>query len=310
MSLELIIGLSALFVGIAITSGMLAASLFARHAPERRRLDQLAGAAAGGGVISAPVLTDAPNALAKRIATIVPKSPKEMSILRRALTSAGYRTVNASILYSASQIICPLVFAVLTLGTLGFTRGWIPAIVAGIAGAMVPGLWLNHQTKRRQKVIRNGLPDALDLLIVCLEAGSSLDQGIVKASDELEIAYPPLAEELRLVTTEIRAGKPRLEALKNLAARTKVDDVRALVAMLVQTDRFGTSVAQALRTHAETSRVKRRQNAEERAAKLSVKLVFPLVFFLFPALYVVILGPAVIRILNVFSKQGVVESFR
>jgi tight adherence protein C len=179
-----------------------------------------------------------------------------------------------------------------------------------MGGAMVPGLWLTRQTKLRQKVIRNGLPDALDLLIVCLEAGSSLDQGIVKASDELEIAYPPLAEELRMVTTEIRAGRPRLEALKNLAARTKVDDVRALVAMLVQTDRFGTSVAQALRTHAETARIKRRQNAEERAAKLSVKLVFPLVFFLFPALYVVILGPAVIRIMNVFMKQGVVESFR
>jgi tight adherence protein C len=310
MSVELIIGLSALFVGIAITSGMLVAGWFARYAPERQRLDQLATAAAGEGTIGGPVLTDTPSALAKRIATIVPKSPKDMWVLQRALTSAGYRSVNAAILYSAGQIICPVVFALLTLGALGFTRGWIPAIVAGMVGAMVPGLWLTRQTKRRQKVIRNGLPDALDLLIVCLEAGSSLDQGIVKASDELEIAYPPLAEELRMVTTEIRAGKPRLEALKNLAARTKVDDVRALVAMLVQTDRFGTSVAQALRTHAETSRVKRRQNAEERAAKLSVKLVFPLVFFLFPALYVVILGPAVIRIMNVFMKQGVVESFR
>jgi tight adherence protein C len=310
MSLELIVGLSALFIGIAITSGTLAASLFARHAPERRRLDQLGAATASGGVIDAQALTDTPNPLAKRIATIVPKSPKEMTILRRALTSAGYRSVNAAILYSAGQVICPLVFASVTLLALGFRRGWIAAIIAGVVGALVPGFWLSRQTKRRQKVIRNGLPDALDLLIVCLEAGSSLDQGIVKASDELEIAYPALAEELRMVTTEIRAGKPRLEALKNLAARTKVDDVRALVAMLVQTDRFGTSVAQALRTHAETSRIKRRQNAEERAAKLSVKLVFPLVFFLFPALYVVILGPAVIRIMNVFMKQGVMESFR
>jgi tight adherence protein C len=310
MSLELIVALFALFVGIGITSGMLASTILARHAPERRRLDQLAAAAGSGVVIDAPTLTDKPSALAKRIATIVPKSPKDMTILRRALTSAGYRSVNAAILYSAGQIICPLIFAILTLSALGVRRGWMPAILAGMTGAMVPGLWLTRQTKRRQKVIRNGLPDALDLLIVCLEAGSSLDQGIVKASDELEIAYPPLAEELRLVTTEIRAGKPRLEALKNLAARTKVDDVRALVAMLVQTDRFGTSVAQALRTHAETSRVKRRQNAEERAAKLSVKLVFPLVFFLFPALYVVVLGPAAIRITNVFTKQGVVESFR
>jgi tight adherence protein C len=310
MSLELIVALSALFVGIAITSGMLASSVLARNAPERRRLDQLATAAGPRVVIDAPTLTDNPSALAKRIATIVPKSPKEMTILRRALTSAGYRNVNAAILYSAGQIICPFVFAAVTLWILGFTRGWIFAILAGMVGAMAPGLWLTRQTKRRQKVIRNGLPDALDLLIVCLEAGSSLDQGIVKASDELEIAYPPLAEELRMVTTEIRAGKPRLEALRNFAARTKVDDVRALVAMLVQTDRFGTSVAQALRTHAETSRVKRRQNAEERAAKLSVKLVFPLVFFLFPALYVVILGPAVIKIMHVFMKQGVFEALR
>jgi tight adherence protein C len=308
MSPELLFGLGALFFGVAITAGALAANFLARSAPERRRLDQLASAS--GLIVDSAALTDAPTSIAKRIATFVPKSPKDMSALRRRLTAAGYRTVNAAILYSAAQIVCPLVIALVTLSAVGFRRGWIPALLAGIVGAMLPGFWLARQTRRRQKVIRNGLPDALDLLIVCLEAGSSLDQGIVKASDELTIAYPALAEELRLVTTETRAGKPRLEALKNLAARTRVDDVRALVAMLVQTDRFGTSVAQALRTHAETSRIKRRQNAEERAAKLSVKLVFPLVFFLFPALYVVILGPAVIRITNVFMKQGVVESFR
>ena len=126
---------------------------------------------------------------------------------------------------------------------------------------------------------------------------------MVKASEELQIAYPALAEELRYVNTEIRAGKPRLEAFKNFAERTKVDDVRSLVAMLVQTDRFGTSIAQALRTFAETSRTKRRQGAEERAAKLGVKLVFPLVFCLFPAFYVVVLGPAVIKIFRVLIQR-------
>jgi tight adherence protein C len=149
------------------------------------------------------------------------------------------------------------------------------------------------------------LPDALDLMIVCIEAGSSIDQSIMKASDELDIAYPALAEELRLVTTEMRAGKPRLEAFKSFASRTKVDEVRSLVAMLIQTDRFGTSVAQALRTHAEVSRTKRRQNAEERAAKIGVKLVFPLVFCLFPALYVAILGPAVVQYLTEFKPQAI-----
>jgi tight adherence protein C len=159
---------------------------------------------------------------------------------------------------------------------------------------------LSRQIEKRKLQIQNGLPDALDLLIVCVEAGCGLDQAIVKVADELQLAYPALSDELRLVTTEVRAGKPRLEAFKNFAKRTKVDDVRSLVALLIQTDKFGTSIAQALRTHAETSRTKRRQRAEERAAKVGVKLVFPLVLLLFPALYVVILGPAVIQFFRVF----------
>jgi tight adherence protein C len=170
-------------------------------------------------------------------------------------------------------------------------------------GYLLPSFWLSQKTAKRQKQISNGLPDALDLMVVCVEAGSGIDQAIMKTSDELAISYPALAEEMRLIGTEMRAGKPRLEAFKNFASRTKVDDVRALVAMLIQTDRFGTSIAQALRTHAETSRVKRRQRAEERAAKIGVKLVFPLVFFLFPALYVAILGPAVVQYVRIFRGQ-------
>jgi tight adherence protein C len=167
---------------------------------------------------------------------------------------------------------------------------------------MLPGFYIDLRVAGRRKQVRNGLPDVLDLLIVCLEAGSSLDQAVVKATEELGIAYPVLGEELRVLTTETRAGKPRLEAFKNLAERTKVEDVRALVAMLVQTDRFGTSVAQALRTMANEMRTKRRQAAEEMAAKVGVKLVFPLVFFLFPALYVVMLGPAILQWMRVFPK--------
>ena len=149
-----------------------------------------------------------------------------------------------------------------------------------------------------ERAIQNGLPDALDLIVVCIEAGSSLDQAIVRASDELEFALPDLAQELRLVTSEIKAGKARIEAFHALAKRTGVDDVRSLVAMLTQTDRFGTSIAQALRTHAVTSRTKRRQRAEERAAQVGVKLVFPLAFCFIPALYVVSLGPIVVRIVR------------
>ena len=168
-------------------------------------------------------------------------------------------------------------------------------------GFMLPSFWLSRQISKRKKLDRNGLPDALDLLIVCVEAGMGLDQAIAKAAEELAVSHPALAEELATITTEIRAGKPRMEAFKNFAERTKVDDVRQLVSMLVQTDRFGTSIAQALRTQAEVSRTKRRQRAEERAAKLGVKLVFPLVFCLFPAMYVVTLGPAVIKFVRFFA---------
>jgi tight adherence protein C len=170
------------------------------------------------------------------------------------------------------------------------------AAPATILGFLVPDLLLGRAMANQRRAIQQALPDALDLLVVCIEAGSSLDQAILKASEELEIAYPAMAKELRTVATEIRAGKPRLEAFQNLAKRTKLDDVRALVAMLIQTDRFGTSIAQALRAHADTLRTKRRHRAEERAGKVGVKLVFPLLLCLLPALYVVCLGPVAIRI--------------
>jgi len=230
----------------------------------------------------------------------VPKSPKEMKRLQRRLALAGYHDSRAMLVLAAAKLITPVVFAAATVALLGLHRGWIVALFTGAIGYLLPGIAVSRQIERRKTQIANGLPDALDLLIVCVEAGCGLDQALLKASDELALTYPPLAAELRMITTEVRAGKPRLEAFKNFAARTKVDDVRSLVSLLVQTDRFGTSIAQALRTHADTARTKRRQRAEERAAKVGVKMVFPLVLFLFPALYVVILGPAVIQFLRVF----------
>jgi tight adherence protein C len=259
-------------------------------------------------VLSDLQLTDVPSPWAKRFQQVVPKSPKEMTALRRRLTAAGYRGTATAVLYSLAEIGLPFVFAGGTLLWFGFSR-WYVALFAAALGFVAPSLWLSRQTTLRQKQIRNGLPDALDLMIVCIESGSSVDQAIIKTSDELDISYPALAEEFRLITTEMRAGKPRLDAFKNFASRTKVDDVRSLVAMLIQTDRFGTSVAQALRTHAEVSRTKRRQNAEERAGKIGVKLVFPLVFCLFPALYVAILGPAVVQYLTEF-RPGIQQRGR
>jgi tight adherence protein C len=296
---QLLLAVGIIFVGVAVLSGLIATLVLQRMSPERRRLREMATAGAGGGFMTPAVsLTDQPDKVAKRVATFVPKSPKEMGRLQKRLTRAGFKHPRAAVYYALAEVLTPIVFALAVLYFMGSVRGVIFAVLAAAVGYALPGFWLAHKTSQRQKEIQNGLPDALDLLIVCVEAGAGLDAAIVKASEELALAYPALADELRLITTETRAGKPRLEAFKNFAARTGVEDVRSLVAMLIQTDKFGTSIAQALRTHAVTSRTKRRQRAEERAAKLGVKLVFPLVFCLFPALYVVVLGPAVIKIME------------
>src|SRR5262249_8424039 len=162
-----------------------------------------------------------------------------------------------------------------------------------------PGMLLGRMAKRRQHRIRLGLPDALDLLVVSVEAGLGLDQAIQRVSEELAFAHPDLSDELRLINLELRAGKGRVDALKTLARRVDVDDVTSLVAMLVQTDKFGTSVAKSLRVHSDTLRTKRRQRAEEAAAKTGVKMVFPLVMCIFPAIWVVTIGPAAIKFMKV-----------
>ena len=303
MPLDLLVTLVAAFLFVALVAGYGASAFFSARSPERRRLRQLAVGGPAGLVDAQVTLVDTVDPRLKRIPG-VPKSPKELGRLRRRLARAGYTSITAVLIYTTATIVTPIVVALAAVSFIGISTGWVLALVGAAIGYLLPGLVLGRLTERRKREIRDGLPDALDLFIVCVEAGSSLDQSIVKASDELGLTYPSLAYELRLITTEIRAGKPRLEAFKNFAARTLVDDVQSLVALLVQTDRFGTSIAQALRIHAETSRVKRRQNAEERAGKIGVKLVFPLVLFLFPALYIVILGPAVISFVRVFSQVG------
>jgi tight adherence protein C len=303
MNADLIITIVAGSLFVALAGGWGVSALISAASPERRRLRQLATPNAADLGEGAFGLIETMNPRVKRVPG-VPKSPKEMGRLRRRLAMAGYPDASAVVVFALSQLITPVLLVMLTLWFVGMTKGVIFAFFAGAVGYMLPGVVLARKIELRKRAIREGLPDALDLFIVCVEAGCGLDQAIVKASNELEITHPALAYELRLITTEIRAGKPRLEAFKNFALRTKVDDVQSLVALLVQTDKFGTSVAQALRVHAETSRTKRRQNAEERAGKLGVKLVFPLVLFLFPALYVVILGPAVISFVRVFSQIG------
>jgi tight adherence protein C len=165
-----------------------------------------------------------------------------------------------------------------------------------LAGFYLPGLWLHVKVNRRKEKILHGLPDALDLMVVCAEAGIGLDASIYRVGEEMKLTNKPLSEEFRLLNLELRAGKQRRDALKNMAVRTDLDDLKSLVTLLVQTERFGTSIAQALRIHSDSMRTKRFQKAEEVAAKLPVKLLFPLILFIFPSLFVTIMGPAVMRI--------------
>lgn len=303
MGFEMVIVVVAVFVAAGLAASAIAWPLLARTSAERKRFEEVARVTAGGGIFKAESLVDTASTKLRKFDRFIPKSPSKMSGLRRRLSRAGYYSLSAVVMFQLIQLATPIAFALVALAIFGVTKGWMIALLAAGTGFMLPGFVLERIITRRKRAISNGLPDVLDLLIVCLEAGSGLDQAIVKASEELALAHPALAQELRLLTTEVRAGKSRLEAFHNLAKRTDVDDVRSLVSMLVQTDRFGTSVSQALRVHAATSRTKRRQRAEERAAKIGVKLVFPLVFCLMPAFYVVTLGPSALDFINFFSQM-------
>lgn len=303
MSTQMWVAFAGISTALALATWAVASWALTARAPGMRRLRTLEAGTTTGIRTTTSLAAMGVSPALKRFTAAIPKSPKEMTRTRRRLAVAGYHSTRATVIYVLAEMLVPLICATIPFFFLAPSQAWILALIAGGMGWVLPGFWISHQIKKRQKEIRNGLPDALDLLIVCIESGSSVDQGIMKVSDELEIAYPALAEEFRLVATETRAGKPRIEAFQNFAKRTQVEDVRVLVATLVQTTRFGTSLGLALRTHAETSRSKRRQRAEEYAAQLGVKLVFPLVLCLFPAFYVVVLGPVVIKFVRVFYGQ-------
>jgi tight adherence protein C len=221
---------------------------------------------------------------------------KQASRLNRLLLQAGFRRPNSAAVFRGTKIL----LTALGVGAVylsGYHRQNQMALLFALAlGFVLPDLWLNRRVRQRKHRLRLSLPDALDLLVICVEAGLGLDQAILRVSQELRIVHPELSEEFRIVNLEMRIGKSRLDALRSLSERTGVDDIKALVAMLIQTERFGTSIAQSLRVHSDTLRIKRRQRAEEAAAKTPVKMVPVLVFFIVPALLVVILGPAVITL--------------
>jgi len=241
--------------------------------------------------------------LLKKLGTIVPASPKDTTIMQRRLIRAGFRNPNAlKVLYGAKfvlAILVPLLTFGMIAGSSWESSSKLIATLASVAiGFFAPNEYIRMVASRRQKQIRRALPNALDLLVVSVESGLGLDQAIVQVAKELENAHPEITEEFSLMNLELKAGKRRIEALRNLADRTNVDDLKKLVAVLIQADRFGTSIAATLRNHAEFMRVQARQVAEEKAAKLGVKLVFPIFFCILPSLFVVTVGPMAMKVVR------------
>ncbi|HLK21517.1 MAG TPA: type II secretion system F family protein [Bryobacteraceae bacterium] len=241
--------------------------------------------------------------IVKRLGNLVPASPKDVTVMQRRLIRAGYRNQNAlKILYGAKAlfgVLIPVITGIALLNSNMDSSNKFAAMVAAVAiGFFGPNEYVRMVAKKRQKQIHRGLANALDLLVVCVESGLGLDQAILQVAKELEHAHPEITEELAIVNLELKAGKRRAEALRNLADRTAVEDLKKLVAVLIQADRFGTGVAQSLRAHSDYMRVQARQIAEEKAAKLGVKLVFPIFFCILPSLFVVTVGPVVMRIIR------------
>jgi len=288
---------------LALT-GAIAYFGYRRYARPGSVFEQLGGKAA----VSSPVLDtveDQPGGLIvtliQQIGEQVPINPDEASLLRRDLMMAGFQSESALPLYQASRVLG--IAALVAIGF--FVRGYVTTstilgillpLGLGLVGYFTPTIWLDSRISARHDRLRMSLPDLLDLMVVCVEAGLGLDQAIQYVSQELVNAHSDLCHEFQLVTLEIRAGSRRIEALRHLAERTGEPELRKLVAVLIQTDRFGTSIADSLRTHSDFMRVRRRQEAEERAGKVGVKLVFPIFFLILPSMLIVAAGPGLLQV--------------
>ena len=241
------------------------------------------------------------------LGNIVKPKPEEVSKLEKSFLQAGFRK-NISMIFFGSKVAMALLLPILfffvkvsafkAMPTLQFT---FAILALAMIGFYFPNVWISRRIGQRKDQIFKGFPDALDLMVVCVEAGTSLDAAIAKVGDEMALGNKTLSNEFKLLSLELRAGKSRKEALQNLAHRCDLDDINSLVTLLIQTDKFGTSVAQALRVYSDSMRTTRQQKAEEQAAKLPVKMIFPMIFFLFPALAVVVLGPGMIRMVKALN---------
>ena len=240
-----------------------------------------------------------------KVGKIVPANPTDVGILQKRLLSAGIRSQHAlKVLYGIKGILA--VF--FTISSAGFVFGFqlqsemsvFQIGAAGFLGWGGPNVVLNRMAIRRQKAIKKGLPNALDMLVICVESGLGLDQALMQVSKELHTAHPEISDELAVMNLEMRAGKRRSESLRNFGERTDVDDVKKMVSVLIQADRFGTSISQTLRNFSDFMRVQYRMEIEEKAAKIGVKLVFPIFFFILPSLFVVTVGPIIVTVVRDF----------
>jgi tight adherence protein C len=235
---------------------------------------------------------------------VLPKTTQEISVAQKRLIRAGYRDDSHLRILYGSKALVPIALCLLIFFT-GVREYFNPFIAYALAlalGYLIPDFWLGHRISKRYTEIRLGLPDFLDLVVVCMEAGLSLDQALSRTLDELQASQPEITDEMTLLILEQRAGKPRVDSWKSLVERVDIEIVRTLAAAIVQADQFGTSITRTLRVYSDGLRVRRRQQVEELAAKTSVKLVFPLVFFIFPTLFIVALGPSMLAIQDSFAK--------
>lgn len=291
---------SLVFVAVTVGLSLAGMRLWVRPKEALERVTGATAAARESGVIHPSLVF---HELVQRIGALLPASPKDVGVVQRRLIRAGIRSRNAiKLLYGAKvslAVLFPLVMMAVVANSAAAPENKVIAVLgAAAAGFFAPNEYLKIRARRRQKQIQRGLANALDLLVVCVESGLGLDQAILQVAKELEHAHKEITEEFTFVNLELKAGKRRVEALRNLADRTSVDDLKKLVAVLIQADRFGTGVAQSLRAHADYMRVQARQIAEEKAAKLGVKLVFPIFFCILPSLFVVTVGPIAVRIIR------------
>ncbi|HEY4358413.1 MAG TPA: type II secretion system F family protein [Acidobacteriaceae bacterium] len=293
----------AIMIGIFSALALIATLLFVRQTPESQRvLDVVQNN-------RVEVIRDAGNDInsSKNSMTAVRNlrvklGLSESSNVKKRLVTAGLRKGNSADIYYAAQMALPLLGII--AGTFMPSNKVFMALVFGVIGFMAPDFWLSRQVSKRKNIIRRGLPDSLDLLVICVEAGLGLDQALLRVGEEMVISHPQIAEELTLVNLEQRAGKPRLEAWQALAERTEVEEFASFVSMLTQTERFGTPIIKTLSRFAEDLRTQRRQRAEEAAAKTKIKIIFPLVLCIFPCIFIVLLAPAVLSIMNGLSNMN------